>query len=118
MADAFPFRLPQASEPPEMPGCAIQDEEGRLTRYLDRSSEQDLKTVTQRELILQTAKRLVEMESGCQALLAHWADFIWPAQCSTWWLPKGFLIYLSTFMKTWFLRHIAFGRACQHAKYS
>jgi len=46
----------------------LQDEESRLTRYLDRSSEQELKTVAQRELILNTAKRLVEMESGCQAM--------------------------------------------------
>jgi len=46
----------------------FQDEDSRLTRYLDRSSEQELKVVTQRELILHTAKRLVEMESGCQAM--------------------------------------------------
>mmetsp|Transcript_81622 Transcript_81622/g.210149 ORF Transcript_81622/g.210149 Transcript_81622/m.210149 type:complete len:755 (-) Transcript_81622:486-2750(-) len=46
----------------------LEDEEKRLGQYLDRSSEQELRTVVQRELILNTAKQLVEMESGCQAM--------------------------------------------------
>jgi len=46
----------------------LEDEERRLIQYLDRSSEQELRRVTQSELILNTAKRLVEMESGCQAM--------------------------------------------------
>merc|ERR1719401_1334674 len=42
---------------------SLDDEESRLTHYLDRSSEQELKTVAQNELIKQTGKTLVEMES-------------------------------------------------------
>eukprot|EP00930_Biecheleria_cincta_P062765 TRINITY_DN4820_c0_g1_i1.p1 TRINITY_DN4820_c0_g1~~TRINITY_DN4820_c0_g1_i1.p1 ORF type:complete len:762 (+),score=158.73 TRINITY_DN4820_c0_g1_i1:55-2340(+) len=46
----------------------LDDEETRLTRYLDGSSEKELKTVVQRELILNTAKELVDMSSGCKSM--------------------------------------------------
>ncbi|CAJ1446781.1 unnamed protein product [Effrenium voratum] len=47
----------------------LDDEDRRLSRYLDSSSEKDLKMVVQRELILNTAKELVEMSStGAQAM--------------------------------------------------
>mmetsp|Transcript_57243 Transcript_57243/g.150650 ORF Transcript_57243/g.150650 Transcript_57243/m.150650 type:complete len:756 (-) Transcript_57243:26-2293(-) len=49
----------------------LEDEEKRLSQYLDRSSEQELRSVVQRELILNTAKQLVEMESGCQAMFRN-----------------------------------------------
>lgn len=49
----------------------LDDEERRLNQYLDRSSEQELRDVTQRELILNTGKQLVEMESGCQAMFQN-----------------------------------------------
>lgn len=49
----------------------LQDEEKRLNQYLDRSSEQELRVVVQRELILNTAQKLVEMESGCQAMFVN-----------------------------------------------
>lgn len=49
----------------------LDDEEKRLNLYLDRSSEQDLRIMVQRELILNTAKQLVEMETGCQAMFEH-----------------------------------------------
>lgn len=48
----------------------LEDEEKRLSRYLDRSSEQELRSVVQRELILNTAKELVAMESGCQTMFS------------------------------------------------
>lgn len=46
----------------------LEDEERRVHQYLDRSSHSDLVSVAQHELILSTAKTLVEMESGCQAM--------------------------------------------------
>mmetsp|Transcript_44914 Transcript_44914/g.124911 ORF Transcript_44914/g.124911 Transcript_44914/m.124911 type:complete len:754 (-) Transcript_44914:201-2462(-) len=49
----------------------LKDEEKRLKQYLDRSSEQELRVVVQRELILNTAKQLVEMDSGCQAMFLN-----------------------------------------------
>jgi len=49
----------------------LESEEKRLNQYLDRSSEQELRVVVQRELILNTAKRLVEMDSGCQAMFQN-----------------------------------------------
>merc|ERR1712238_612285 len=48
-----------------------EDEDKRLNQYLDRSSAKELRSVVQRELIGNTAKRLVEMESGCQAMFQH-----------------------------------------------
>mmetsp|Transcript_95352 Transcript_95352/g.269412 ORF Transcript_95352/g.269412 Transcript_95352/m.269412 type:complete len:754 (+) Transcript_95352:72-2333(+) len=52
-------------------GRCLEDEERRLSQYLDRSSEQDLRVVVQRELILKTAKQLVEMDSGCQFMFRN-----------------------------------------------
>jgi len=52
----------------------LQEEEARLTHYLDRSSEQELKTVVQKELILNTAKKLVDMDSGCKAMFYNKKD--------------------------------------------
>jgi len=49
----------------------LEDEESRLSRYLDPSSEKELKTVVQRELILNTAKDLVEMSTGAEAMLTN-----------------------------------------------
>mmetsp|Transcript_8061 Transcript_8061/g.19204 ORF Transcript_8061/g.19204 Transcript_8061/m.19204 type:complete len:759 (-) Transcript_8061:212-2488(-) len=49
----------------------LEDEESRLSRYLDPSSEKELKTVVQRELILNTAKDLVEMSTGAEAMLVN-----------------------------------------------
>jgi len=49
----------------------LEDEERRLNQYLDRSSEEDLRIVLQRELILATAKQLVEMDTGCQAMFKN-----------------------------------------------
>mmetsp|Transcript_9325 Transcript_9325/g.23197 ORF Transcript_9325/g.23197 Transcript_9325/m.23197 type:complete len:791 (-) Transcript_9325:254-2626(-) len=49
----------------------LQDEDGRLSRYLDRSSGEPLREVCQRELILNTAKQLVEMDSGCQHMFVN-----------------------------------------------
>eukprot|EP00929_Paragymnodinium_shiwhaense_P058504 TRINITY_DN29292_c0_g1_i1.p1 TRINITY_DN29292_c0_g1~~TRINITY_DN29292_c0_g1_i1.p1 ORF type:complete len:776 (-),score=228.29 TRINITY_DN29292_c0_g1_i1:78-2297(-) len=49
----------------------LNDEERRLNQYLDRSSQQELQTVVQRELILNTAKHLVEMETGCKAMFQN-----------------------------------------------
>ena len=46
----------------------LEDEESRLSRYLDSSSEKDLKSVVQKELILNTAKELVEMTTGAEAM--------------------------------------------------
>lgn len=46
----------------------LEDEDRRLNTYLDRSSEQELRAVVQRELILNTAPRLVDMDSGCKAM--------------------------------------------------
>eukprot|EP00928_Gymnodinium_smaydae_P020186 TRINITY_DN17808_c0_g1_i1.p1 TRINITY_DN17808_c0_g1~~TRINITY_DN17808_c0_g1_i1.p1 ORF type:complete len:757 (+),score=205.88 TRINITY_DN17808_c0_g1_i1:216-2486(+) len=46
----------------------LDDEDRRLKEYLERSSEQELRVVVQRELILNTASQLVEMESGCKAM--------------------------------------------------
>lgn len=49
----------------------LDDEDSRLNRYLDRSAEQDLRAVCQRELILNTAEHLVGMDSGCQAMFLN-----------------------------------------------
>lgn len=49
----------------------LDDEEKRLNQYLDRSSEKELRETAQRELILNTGKQLVEMESGCQAMFQN-----------------------------------------------
>ncbi|CAE7529703.1 CUL3A [Symbiodinium natans] len=49
----------------------LDDEESRLSRYLDSTSEKELKTVVQKELILNTAKGLVEMSTGAQAMLTN-----------------------------------------------
>jgi len=49
----------------------LEDEERRLNQYLDHSSEQELRKVIQRELILNTAKQLVEMDSGCKAMFLN-----------------------------------------------
>ena len=49
----------------------LEDEESRLSRYLDSSSEKDLKTVVQFELILQTAKQLVEMSTGAHSMFLN-----------------------------------------------
>mmetsp|Transcript_41719 Transcript_41719/g.117933 ORF Transcript_41719/g.117933 Transcript_41719/m.117933 type:complete len:751 (-) Transcript_41719:296-2548(-) len=49
----------------------LDDESRRLDRYLHRSSEQELRVVVQRELILSTAKQLVEMDTGCQAMFRN-----------------------------------------------
>ncbi|CAE7730671.1 culC, partial [Symbiodinium pilosum] len=49
----------------------LDDEESRLSRYLDSTSEKELKTVVQKELILNTAKALVEMSTGAQAMLKN-----------------------------------------------
>jgi len=49
----------------------LENEESRLKRYLDRSSEKDLRKVCQRELILETAKQLVEMDCGCQFMFQN-----------------------------------------------
>lgn len=46
----------------------LDDEDSRLTRYLDNSSQKELKTTVQREIILNTAKQLVEMSTGCQSM--------------------------------------------------
>merc|ERR1719161_7122 len=46
----------------------IEDEERRLTLYLDRSSEGELRAVTQRELILSTGAALVSMDTGCRSM--------------------------------------------------
>lgn len=51
----------------EVASC-LDDEERRLNMYLDQSSVQELRTVAQRELILNTAKQLVEMDTGCRAM--------------------------------------------------
>lgn len=49
----------------------LDDEDSRLNHYLDRSSEQELRNTIQRELILNTAKQLVEMDSGCKAMFVN-----------------------------------------------
>lgn len=49
----------------------LEDEERRLSAYLDRSSEQELMAVVQRELILNTGQQLVDMDSGCQAMFLN-----------------------------------------------
>jgi cullin 1 len=49
----------------------LDDEERRINQYLDRASEAELKTTCQRELILNTAKQLVEMETGCKAMFQN-----------------------------------------------
>lgn len=49
----------------------LEDEESRLSRYLDSSSEKDLKAVVQGELILQTAKELVEMTTGAHSMFVN-----------------------------------------------
>mmetsp|Transcript_3091 Transcript_3091/g.7150 ORF Transcript_3091/g.7150 Transcript_3091/m.7150 type:complete len:760 (-) Transcript_3091:39-2318(-) len=49
----------------------LDDEESRLSRYLDSTSEKELKAVVQRELILNTAKGLVEMSTGAQAMFVN-----------------------------------------------
>jgi len=49
----------------------LEDEESRLSRYLDSSSEKDLKAVVQFELILQTAKQLVEMSTGAHSMFLN-----------------------------------------------
>lgn len=49
----------------------LDDEEKRLNQYLDRSSEKELRETVQRELILNTGKQLVEMDSGCQAMFQN-----------------------------------------------
>mmetsp|Transcript_4118 Transcript_4118/g.8984 ORF Transcript_4118/g.8984 Transcript_4118/m.8984 type:complete len:757 (+) Transcript_4118:64-2334(+) len=46
----------------------LDDEDHRLKRYLHRSSEQELRSVVQKELLRQPAKQLVDMESGCRAM--------------------------------------------------
>eukprot|EP00931_Biecheleriopsis_adriatica_P074977 TRINITY_DN48942_c0_g1_i1.p1 TRINITY_DN48942_c0_g1~~TRINITY_DN48942_c0_g1_i1.p1 ORF type:complete len:757 (+),score=200.80 TRINITY_DN48942_c0_g1_i1:70-2340(+) len=46
----------------------LESEENRLVRYLHESSEKELKTVAQRELILNNAKELVEMSTGAQVM--------------------------------------------------
>lgn len=46
----------------------IEDEERRLTLYLDRSSEGELRAVIQRELILSTGAALVSMDTGCRSM--------------------------------------------------
>lgn len=46
----------------------IEDEEQRLMLYLDSSTEPELRTVTQRELILNTGATLVSMDTGCQSM--------------------------------------------------
>merc|ERR1719352_303936 len=42
-----------------------------MNHYLDRSSKTELNSVLQQELILATAKHLVEMDSGCKAMLQN-----------------------------------------------
>ncbi|CAK9001310.1 unnamed protein product [Durusdinium trenchii] len=49
----------------------LDDEESRLSRYLDSSSETELKRVVQMELILNTAKQLVEMSTGAQSMFQN-----------------------------------------------
>jgi len=49
--------------------ASLENEELRLKRYLDRSSEGELRTVCQRELILNTGKLLADMDSGCKSML-------------------------------------------------
>mmetsp|Transcript_46572 Transcript_46572/g.104397 ORF Transcript_46572/g.104397 Transcript_46572/m.104397 type:complete len:759 (-) Transcript_46572:294-2570(-) len=46
----------------------MDDEGCRLTMYLDKSSEQELRRVVQQELIRNVAQHVVEMESGCRAM--------------------------------------------------
>lgn len=46
----------------------LDEEERRLNSYLDRFEKEELRAVVQQELILNTAKQLVEMTSGCQAM--------------------------------------------------
>eukprot|EP00438_Fugacium_kawagutii_P001701 Skav220822 [mRNA] locus=scaffold477:15098:16138:+ [translate_table: standard] len=49
----------------------LEDEESRLSRYLDSTSEKELKSVVQGELILQTAKQLVEMSTGAHSMFVN-----------------------------------------------
>mmetsp|Transcript_82470 Transcript_82470/g.229897 ORF Transcript_82470/g.229897 Transcript_82470/m.229897 type:complete len:757 (+) Transcript_82470:83-2353(+) len=49
----------------------LDHEERRLNLYLDRSSQDELLQVVQRELILKTAKQLVEMDSGCKTMFRN-----------------------------------------------
>merc|ERR1719262_1076983 len=52
----------------------LQAEATRIERYLHRSSSDGLLAVTQRELILETAQRVVEMQTGMRFMLEHRKD--------------------------------------------